>query len=899
MNLNVLKAIFFRNFYAYFSSPTGYVFICVFVLLSSLAAFWPNEFFNDNLANLDQLNKYFPFIMLVFIPAITMSIWSEERRQGTDELLLTIPAGDFDVVLRKYLAAVAIYTTSLLFSLICNFTVLEFLGQPDGGLILGTYLGYWFVGLAMLAIGMVASFLTGNLTVGFTLGALFNAPLAFAASADVIMPRDWADWVDRWSVSTQFRDFGQGVISLASMAYFLSIVAVCLYLSMILIGRRHWAGGREGSRLGWHFLARAVAMSLIAVGVVATLDRHDVRADITTEQLSSLAPDTVRLIREVESERPIKIEAYVSPEVPESYVQTRLNLINVLREISALGGNKLVVNVYDTEPLSNEADRAETQYDIVGREVVSRERGALSQESIYLGVAVTSGLDKVVIPFVDRGIPVEYELVRSICTVAQDERKRLGVLTTDAKLFGGFDQNTFSQSPDQPIIDELKKQYDVVEIDPTNAIPDNLDVLLAVQPSSLGPEQMNNFIAAVKRGTPTAIFEDPLPVFDSTVPGTIAPKQAAQSNPFMGSPPPEPKGNIAPLWKLLGVEYGKGDVIWQDYCPYPKFKDMFPPEFVWVDTGEGGEAFNPKEKITSKLQQMLFPFAGGLERAAASKLKFEPLVLTGRETGALKFDDMLQRDFFGRVNGLNPSRIVKRTGEEYVLAAHITGRPPADTATKTVDEQAAASQEPELNVVLVSDIDVLYPEFFSIRAQGTDPDSEFNMLLDNVPFCLNVLDVLAEDDRFLEVRKRRPVHRTLTEVEEVTLSAREQALEQIETFRTKFDTQRAMAEKDFNDAIAKIESQGGDPTEKLQRVGFVREVGQKRLQAATDELQRTRDKEVGRVERELELEIRSVQDHYKLWAVLLPPIPPLLVGAAVFFNRRAREREGVARSRLK
>ena len=224
-------AVMKRNFVGYFSNPTGYVFLCIFVFLTSLAAFWPYEFFNQNLATLDQLNYWYPLIMLVFIPAITMSIWAEEKRQGTDELLLTLPADDFDIVIGKYMAAAAIFTASLLFSQVSTFLTLAILteGELDTGLIFTTYLGYWFVGLTMIAIGMVASFLTGNLTVGFILGALFNAPLAFASLADSVSPSERiAQYLTSCGIARPFDDFGRGVISSSSVIYFVLVAAVAI-----------------------------------------------------------------------------------------------------------------------------------------------------------------------------------------------------------------------------------------------------------------------------------------------------------------------------------------------------------------------------------------------------------------------------------------------------------------------------------------------------------------------------------------------------------------------------------------------------------------------------------------------------------------------------------------------
>ncbi|HEV2970841.1 MAG TPA: Gldg family protein, partial [Pirellulales bacterium] len=620
MKLHVIGAIFRRNLLSYFNNPTGYVFICLFVVLSSAFAYWPYEFFNANLANLDQLNRYLPYILLIFVPAITMGIWADERRQGTDELLLTIPASDLDVVLGKYFAAVGIFTVALVFSAMCNVMILRSLGSPDYFLFLANYLGYWMVGLAMLATGMVASFFTGNLTVSFILGVVFNAPLVAADWADTFTgSADWALAIKHWGLAEQFRDFGRGVIGLGSTVYFLMLVVVMLYLCMVLIGRRHWLGGRDGSSLFGHYLARAASLILIAAALNMIVESFDVRYDVTAEKVSSLSPATAELVRKLDTKgRPIVIEAYVSPSVPETYVQTRLNLLTALHEFEKLGRGTIQVRIVSTEPTTEEATLADQQFGIKSKSVVGTTRGAIKDEQIFLGVAVTCGLEKVVMPFFDRGMPIEYELIRSIATVAQEKRKRLGVVQTDAQLFGGFDMATMGARAREPIIDELEKQYEVVQVDPSKPI-EKFDVLLAVQPSSLDQPKLDNLINSIKHGQPTAIFEDPFPAFMSGVPGTSEEKRAG--NPMMGGQMPSPKGDIQQLWDLLGVKmvakestspFGppqpSASVIWQDWDPYPKIASIstLPREFVFIGEHTPGNeaAFNPGDPITSGLKEL-------------------------------------------------------------------------------------------------------------------------------------------------------------------------------------------------------------------------------------------------------------------------------------------------------
>ncbi|HEX6960703.1 MAG TPA: Gldg family protein, partial [Lacipirellula sp.] len=819
MKWNVLSAIFKRDFVSYFSNPTGYVFICVFVVLSALATFWPPEFFANNLANLDQLSHWLPFIMLVFIPAITMSSWAEERRQGTDELLLTIPASDFDVVLGKYLAGVAIWTVSLLFSALSIFVVFKYgLGDPDPGLFAATYIGYWFIGIAMIAIGMMASFLTHNLTVGFILGTLFNLPLAlFGVAGWFVKDPAWAERIRRWSAVYQFADFERGVISLGGVTYFVAIAALALYVCMILIGRRHWQAREDGNYMLAHYFIRGLALTAAVLGVtIIAQSRNYLRADISFEQLSSLSPETESLLRSLRDNKDVEqitIHAYVSPQVPTEYVSTKLTLRSTLEEFRVLGGGKIEVELHEIENFGEQAELAETNFGITPEEMVVEVGGEAVAEEFFLGVAVTSATgEKVVTPFLNRGIPIEYELIRSVMTVADDERKRIGIIETGVSIMNPDG----SREGEWPLVTELRKQYDVVSVDPSQPIRGNYDALLAVQPSMMAPDAFDHFVDAVREGIPAAVLEDPFPYFyPPSMPGTGEPKQSPMMGMGMfGGGQTEPKGDVEQLWRLLGVKMNPSEVVWQDYAPEASVRAMQDPQWVFIDDNNGapgGEAFNQELAITSGLNQVLLLYPGAVTKVDDTKLKFQQLLATGVGISGTAPAMMLQRFDPQRPN---PNReAVPRTAsrDSYILAAKITGPAPEEDPTIAAAQQAegdpadAADAAPEkkqaekkdINVTLVTDIDWIIPSFFQIREFGGE---DFLPATQNVTLILNIIDDLAGDERFIEIRKRARIHRTLAKIDEATRESREQANKDEEKFieeitKKEQEARAAMAEK--------------------------------------------------------------------------------------------------------
>lgn len=901
MNTQILSAVFKRNLVGYFMNPTGYVFICVFVLLCSIAAFMPYEFFSANLANLNQLNKWIAMIMLVFIPAITMGIWAEEKRQGTDELLLTIPASDMEIVLGKYLAGASIFSVSLVFSMICSYVVLNVVGSPDIGLFISTYLGYWFIGLAMLSIGMVASFLTHNLTVAYILGAAFNAPLIALQWIDAFpISRETADWIRRFSITEQFDTFGRGIVSFSHILYFAAIITMMLYLSIVLIGRRHWSANQLF--LGWfHYGVRLVSLLVIGISICVITIRFDARADMTAEKLSSLSRESIDIIKKIESDQPVAIKAYLSREMPKSFIQTQLNVISILGEIEKHGGSKVSVSIHWVEPMTDEALLIAERYKIEPRQIGQMTRGAWERQDVFLGVTMQCGLRTITLPFIDRGVSVEYELIHALGSVSTQQKKRLGILKTDSRIMGGVDLTTYSQRPTWMITEELKKQYNVIEIDPSDPITEKYDAILAVQPSALGPEELKNFIDALRNGQPAVILEDSCPFFGFV--GTIE-ERVRQVNPMLGGGSRAvPKGDISELWSLLGVHYESSWVIWQDYNPYPKI-GRFPLPYIFLDNtrdasakaSERKWAFNPADEVTESMQNLLMIYPGAIRKSSGSKFEYTPLVRTSRNpVGHMPVLEVRRTRSMGLNLDLAPLAVTDRT--PFDLAVRIKGELPAPRTTPA-PEGSAQPKGPELNVILVADTDMISDMFFVVRTNGVDPETGLSFDFDNIVFLLNSIDSIIGDKRFIEIRARKPEHRPLAKFDEATADIRKEANEKREQYQKEFEEFKLKGEKEMNAEIDELQKGNiSTTTEAIGRLAMAIESIQKRLEKERAELERNRDIQNSKTEVELNKAIARMQMKYKMFAVLLPPIPPLLVALGVFIVRKKREYEGVPTTR--
>ncbi len=918
----MVLAVLRRNFTSYFLNPTGYLFITAFILLGAMAAFWRPAFFLDNLATLDQLNRFFPLLMVVFAPALAMNAWSEERRLGTEELLLTLPGRDADVVLGKYLAVLGIHTVAVLLSL-SHVAVLAWLGDPDPGLVAATYLGYWLLGAALLAVAMIGSLLSSNATVAFLIGAALCAAFVFAdVAAEALGPAGAV--LAPLGVRSWFEPFGEGLVPMSGVLSFVGLAAVMLYLGVGVIGRRHVAGGERSAEAAGHLAIRSISLGAIAICLATLSGRAGAAVDATSERLHTLQPATAAILDAIPEDRRVTVEAFVSPEVPEPYVTVRRNLVTLLRRFDELAGPRLEVAIRDTEPFTETASLAAENHGIVGRDVLTTEGARRGVEQIFLGVVLTSGPETFTIPFLDPGLPVEYELARSVRVVSRADRKRIGVVATPARVFGGFDFQTMSSLPAWSLVEELRKQYEVVEVPAEGPYPEDLDAVVAVMPSALPQTGLDALRTAIEGGLPALLLDDPLPTFDPSLAMSL-PADAGRSPFQQNQAPPEPKGDVTGFLAGLGLRMSP-DVTWSGANPYPAFADA-PPEIVFLSAGATGDAaapFDPRATISAGLQEMVLLYPGRLDAGPpipGAELERDVLLTATGPIGTTPASSLLQRGFLGLQLNPDPTRFAD--DRPAALAMRVRGTLPAEEPddaapagapapeqaapeeaadaaaspaddAEAVDGETGAAPEPKrIDVVLVADADVVSEQFFALRRRGIE-----GLDFDNVTFALNCIDVLAGDESFVDLRTHRPQHRSLTRLETVVAEFTEAERERREEAEAEAAARLAEAQDRLDERVAEIRGRD-DLDERTRRIleRSVQEREQRRLTLAEARIEQEKERAVAAARAEMEASIASTQQGIRVWAAVLPPVPALVLAGVLFARRRAREAEGVPAAR--
>lgn len=241
--MNQVWPIFKREFAAYFATPLAYVFIVIFLFAMGAFTFYIGHFFDNGVADLSVFFAYHPWLYLFLVPALSMRLWAEERRAGTMELLLTLPIPLWATVLGKYLAAWAFTGVALALTFPIWLTV-NYLGSPDNGVILASYIGSFLMAGGYLAIGSAISATTSNQVIAFVVSVVVCFLFTISGAPLVLdFFRAWAPFavvsaIASFSFITHFSAITQGVIDLRDLVFFFSLIALFLAANIVAVDLR-------------------------------------------------------------------------------------------------------------------------------------------------------------------------------------------------------------------------------------------------------------------------------------------------------------------------------------------------------------------------------------------------------------------------------------------------------------------------------------------------------------------------------------------------------------------------------------------------------------------------------------------------------------------------------------
>ena len=855
-----IKAVFKREFKAYFDSPVAYVFLTAFLVLAGFLTFGVAMFYERRQADLMPFFFWHPWVYLLLVPAATMGLWADERRNGTAELLLTLPVTLREVLVGKFLAAWSFVGIGLALTFPVALTA-GYLGSPDWGAVFCGYLGSLLLAGASVAIGVFASTLSRSSVVGFVVSLAlvfvlliigFNPVIGAVAAWGV--PTAITDAVASCSLLSHFESMRRGVVDLADVGYYFGMIV------FMLAAAKTVTDGRRGASKGVVALVLVAAITASSVVILANLP---LRADMTAEKLYTLSKGSKAVLGQLTED--VTFKYYVSSssaEMPMSLKTYATQVGNLLKEYERAGGGRLVVEEYDPKPDSDAEEWAQ-RYG-----VEPQTGGNPFGAGIYFGIVAVCGDREetlgVLSPKTESTL--EYDLTRLVTRVAWPERPVVGVMTSLAGVVGGKMNPMMMQMGQRPpqgwaAFTELAKDYEVREIAPdAETIEEDVKTLVLVHAKNLSDKTLYAIDQFVLRGGKLVACVDPFSIKDM---------QAArqQQNPMMGGMGGDGPSTLGKLFDAWGVKFEEGKIVC-DLAAATK-----------LGNGQGGVESNPAflslgkgnmdkgDLLVADLTNVMFPFAGALSfEKKDMDLAFTPVVTTSKDNSCATDKMSLQ---YGGMKEMVPD------GSSRVLAARLSGTfktayPKGPDGTNDVSKALA---EGKGNVILFADSDFLADDF-CVQMMRTPFGAIPQLINENLMLFANVIEQFAGREELIGVRSRGASDRPFTVVNELEAEATKKWQAREAEFQEELQkTQQRLA------ALQK-EKKGGERfiLSKEQQDEIVK---LRKAQADTR-------KQLKNVRKELTSDIDSLGLRLKVANIALVPVLVVLFGLLRGYLRRKR-----------
>ncbi len=400
MNLNTALRIARKELALFFSSPIAYLFLAAFLGVTLFVFFWGEAFFARNISDVRPMFEWLPVLLVFLAAALTMRMWSDERRTGTLELVVTVPASSAEFVLGKFVACWTLLAVALLLTLPLPVTV-ALLGELDWGPVFAGYLAAALLGAAYLGIGLFVSAKTENQIVALILATfgcgafyLVGSPLLTELASNQV-----ASVLRAIGAGSRFEAITRGVLDLRDLYFYVSVLAVFLALNVHAVEAHGWAADGNAKRHGQRRLVLGLLALNFLVANVWLSAVHFLRWDVTQGNQYSISDATRSYLRQLRE--PLLIRGYFSAKTHPLLAPLVPQLQNLLTEYEVAGGGQVRLELIDPADDPEKEDEANSKYSIrpVPFQVADRYQASLVNS--YFDVLVQYGDEYQVLSFRD------------------------------------------------------------------------------------------------------------------------------------------------------------------------------------------------------------------------------------------------------------------------------------------------------------------------------------------------------------------------------------------------------------------------------------------------------------------------------------------------------------------